>query len=96
MSNVIYTYENGVQSSTEKEKAKILAKVLHNEQTNVYSYYVLCTGGTLYNPYTAGLFYDRPHHGWKLTKVTQAIYDLYLSFLKSKKQSTLKQAERLI
>lgn len=77
-------------------KEKILAKSVYSEEAKTYTYYVLCSGGTLYNPYTAGLFYDRPHMRWKLLKVSDSIYELYLGFLKSRRGATLRQAERLI
>lgn len=81
---------------SEDSKEKVLARSVYSEESKTFTYYVLCSSGTLYNPYTAGLGYDRPHMRWKLLKVSDSIYELYTGFLRSRKGATLRQAERLI
>jgi hypothetical protein len=90
-----YVLKDGVVTA-DPGKEKVLAQITYSDEMELTTYYVLCSSGTLYNPYTAGLGYDRPHMRWKLLKVNEGIFNLYLSFLKSRKTATLRQAERLI
>jgi hypothetical protein len=90
-----YVLKDGVVTA-DPGKEKVLAQTTYSDETGLTTYYVLCSSGTLYNPYTAGLGYDRPHMRWKLIKVADTVYNLYVAFLRSRKGGTLRQAERLI
>lgn len=93
----VYVSKDGVEYDAEQVgKTRTLARRSENLDSGSTVYYILCCGGRMYNPYNNDVFYDKGANRWQFRKVPEIVYTLYCSFLRSKKQSTLRQAERQI
>ena len=73
----------------------ICARKTVNEHTGVVNYYVLCSGGQMYNPRNEDARY-KIRNNWKLVRVREHTFSLYRQFLSSKRVAYLHQAEREI
>ena len=71
----------------------ICAKEIFNTKTRLYSYYILCAGGQMFDITNTNVRY-KSRNIWKLRRTNKTTYGLYTQFLKTKHKTYLYQAER--
>ncbi len=71
------------------------ARISLNPTTKMVSYYVLCSGGQVFDPNNTDTRYRSRNRG-KMKRVKKTMFDLYIKFLDTKHKTYLYQAEREI
>ena len=71
----------------------ICAKSVHNINTKINTYFVLCAGSLIFDPRDKDSRYRSRHH-WKMRRVNKSTYNNYIRFLRTSYTSFLHQAER--
>lgn len=88
--NHIYYNKSGKEVGDESQA---VAKVIISNQTNRKQYFILSMGKTLFDVQCVSPGYNSK--SWKMTKVNQEKFDMYLRFLTTTRRVHLTRAERI-
>lgn len=87
-----HIYYNKIGQVVHDEKDAI-AKIIISNQTGIKKYFILSMGNTLYDVQNISPNYRS--QSWKMTKVTQDKFDMYIRFLVTTRKVHLTRAQRL-